>query len=1134
MTWTDNQMQVLNSNGATLVSASAGTGKTAVLTEKVARTLVNDLIPVQNLLVVTFSNAAAQEMKERIKGRLFELAKDSSQPRNIRNRARYCLNQFSQANIQTIHSFCYDVIKAHAMSFGFNSSVSVADDIEAIALKATAIKAVLEKEYNIKDKSFLEVERYIAQSGKTMESAIVKLTDTIRGFENPQEWMDKALTSYEPGDGSEIPVQIYTLVMNVCSEVMGALEEALKLVQMCKGDYDKPLSVIRCDIDIVAGIMDAVLMDDVDYLVPDLFRPFGATLRFPKKVADEDQDRIIKASALRDDAKKKMHKFFNKGNFSMSEHLQRIREMKPMVEKLFCICREFMDAYKAVKVRRNVIDFADMERMAYELLQDNAVSNTYRAKYSKVFIDEYQDTSPIQEKIISRITSNENLFCVGDLKQSIYRFRSSDPTLFNARSKSYQNGQGNVISLSDNFRSSLNVLNCANDVFYNIVEGSEEMSYTSDDELTKGSDRIDSDAPTVVNIIPSKIKEEYPDCDANQIEVLNIIKNVKSLVGQPIYDKKIKAMRPAEYRDIAVLTRNLAGVTASINDLFTANSIPFTIDKTGSLLDTFEIKFLMDILHLCCNLRDDLRLVTAIHSGLFYLDDEDLINIRKYNPNASIYDNMLSLAKEDLTLGTKCSEFFEMFSNFSRVQDKTDLVGTIRYIIDDLDYMDVAVLQRNGMQAKANISAFLRLAEQYQHKCFEKIHRFLDALENLQDYDVVLPEARTLEGSRGVNITTIHKSKGLEYPIVIIAFAGKEFSGHKNDDIFLCDKDEGFGVKYFSYNLEEKGICLNWKYIEDVMSFKNKEEEMRLLYVAMTRAQDRLVIQTTERNYHDLKNSCSYADYVLNSIVEKGEIKDNLRGNWKIQFTEPEDLKPLLGNVAELTSEEFLKEYFFNASVILEDPEPKPIILPTPMTLASSKLDDSLTLSIPNFKIPSINASKAMSAADKGTLLHKIMHHIDLLKTLNNQSFSEELKDLIRRKIIVEEDLKNIDIDKLYSLFATAMWRSIVGAATEVMKEKRISTVLKANVLGSVYDSEDIVVNCILDLVVRKGDKYYIFDYKTDTFNDGSDDEIQAHQALHRTQVTIYRDAMQACGYDVAGVYAIYTDIASIVPFTFS
>lgn len=1119
--WTEAQKQAIESKGSVLVSASAGTGKTAVLTEKVSNCIAKENIDITEILVMTFSSAAADEMKDRIMKKLRELCSDKTLNRNQQNRIFSELKDFYTANIQTIHSFCNDVVKTYFYKVGLDPNIKIADNFDVNILKLEAVKEVLDEEYFMMDPDFMALEEYI-DGTDTIENVIIRTHDKMMSFINPIEWLTNAIEAYNI-DTNTIPDHIRDMIVSDFAKAIELYSNAVdELDYLGDPKSMKNLALMREDVSMLETILKKIEAGDITALTSTSLKDFAPTIRFTSKEFDFDE-----VKALRNEARDIVDKY-KKTGFDMKEQLERISSMYPVTLKFKEIIETYDEIYNLKKNIAKVIDFNDMEKFAYEILKDDGIAEEYQIKFRRVFVDEYQDTSPIQEAIINRISTKDNLFCVGDLKQSIYGFRASDPLLFKTRSENYKSKKapGNVISLNSNFRSSQNVLDCANDVFNHITKASKDIEYSTSDQLVHG--RLDDEKcnPVSLNIIKDDIKEQYPDLTSEEIEIYNIVKIITEQIGQDIYDSSINAYIPTEYKDIVVSCRKLTGLSDYFAQIFTANNIPFYIEKAGDLLDTIEIKILMNLIDLINNSQDDLKLISIIHEGLFGFTDDDLLALRKISADDSFYKIILKVKDEKSELGYKCQVLMNFLSDVKAKESKMKLTEILDYMITSINLYDEFAIMNNGKQRTANIKLFLKHAFDFEEKSGEKLLGFMNYIRKIQETEQQIDEAKIDYSENSVRITTIHKSKGLEYPVEIMGFMGKAFSTIDKRSNIVIDRDAGIGFRYFDDMNRKKGKTLQRTYIEKVLSEKLVEEEMRLLYVAMTRAQEKLYIQAmvpSKPYMNNLVESNSMMDWVLSTLSSSGNAVDmfnseeknfniKLVGDWNVEFVEDCDIDMYVNSsIKTIDNQSFIDEYSAPFIPFKEKIEKKADIIPVAIPSSKIKAFTDVTDDpyVGDFEIPGFLASSSTDTARIGTCTHEFLKNLDLHQSLDYKNIIEQKNNILANNIMMAEDLEIINYKKLAKFFESKVGK-MIKSANRYYKEKSMNILKPAIDIGLSDDYQEILVRCVVDLVFEIDGEYYLLDYKTDRIKDPSDTlEIAARIQSHQDQISLYSEAFK-------------------------
>ena len=1103
--WTSAQEKAIKAKGATLVSASAGTGKTAVLTEKVFQSVMHDNIPIDKMLVMTFSNAAASEMAERIKAKFISVMQDKENTtKEDRKKAYVQVKKFSMTKIETIHAFCKSIVKEYFYKVGVDANFETISNFDACIMKQNIVDTILESEYLVETPEFVQLEELIDGS-TTLENVLIECYDKIRTFINPMGWLHEAVEKYNVTT-KEIPSYIQDMISDDLKTAISYMEVALaELEGMNDKKMEKNAEIIKADIEIVRTVLGRIEAGDVNAITENTFSQFGAIIRFPSK---DDSFENIKKN--RNAGKDIICDSYKNTNFNLVNQLSRIRIMHSAASKFEELIKKIDEMYTALKKENKVIDFNDMEKYAYEILQDEAIAVLVSNKFAKVFVDEYQDTNPIQEAIINKVARKNNLFCVGDMKQSIYRFRASDPLLFQRRSKDYKENakHGEVIALNSNFRSTQNVLDCANDVFNHITKCSNEITYSTDDKLIHGREDDGACNTVVVNLISELAKDKYAGKTAEEIEVYNIVDTINNIIGKDIYDQETNSYRPATYKDIVILSRKLTGLSDIFSQIFSANNIPFVIDKAGELLKSVEAQAMMNVLELAINPQNDIKLIAFVHEGFFGFTDDDMMAIRCFNIKNSFYDNFMAIAKEETELSAKCKRTMQFLANCKAKEEYCTIPEIMDYIVNELNFYDFFAVASNAEKRIANIEQMFKRAKEYSTTYNNKLLGFVKYIKKINDSPELVEEGRTNFSENSVTITTIHKSKGLEYPVVILSFMSKGFSTIDKRTNILIDKDAGLGLRFYDAFEKCKGKTLMRTYVEKVVSDKSIEEEMRLLYVAMTRAKEKLFIQgivPAEAKPIDLDNAKSMMEWILSTLSTGKAIDDTtieINGKWSVVRTMGENLEKYIESNAHVVSNEDFNRTFPNIS--------KPVAQPItkkeeaiPVYVSSSKVGSNI-ISESNLIVPTFGENN-FTALDIGTVTHLFFKSLDFKGDLSEMGLNAQRDIMVANNVFTEVEASKINIHSIAKFFETSFGQKMASADEYIRELSMVSNKKAKDILGGDSDAE-VLVRCVVDIIFKKDGLWHIADYKTDTFDVNSSKDVELKVAEHAAQLNLYAE----------------------------
>lgn len=849
--WTNDQLRAIEYDGASILYASAGTGKTAVLAEKVIRALDTEGVGIEDLLLITFSNAAAGEMKNRIKESLESKIKEEKDTNKL-NKYKRELLRVDSANIRTIHSFCNEIVNRYGYTIGLGSALGVQDISDAAANKKRLLEdVVIELKNNGNNDDLLNLFK-ILEGARDPFGEILSIYDKVILSVNIEDFLESVKKDYMV-EGGEVSPAINKKLYNdflLAKSMYMSLADQMDNIDDKKMDKNK--AGVNEELQAVCHILDNIKNGNycIDVSI------FKQTLRFPKEYAS--------LKDTRDKARTIVNAY---QEFDINKENEKIRKAYPCIVLLTDIIRQFNEKYEEYKIKNNIIDFSDMEKYSIQILKNDHISHEIKNRFFKVFVDEYQDTSPLQEAVIEGISREDNLFCVGDYKQSIYGFRASDPGIF-LRRKEKENIK--VFFIRDNFRSDSNIINATNDVFRFISGYSRDMVYSKEEELFTTKDDIGNSTSLIL------INNETDKAN-DLVESENVCSIIKDNIGKVVKNIKTGEEKVLEYSDFAVIVRKLSGVDKYLASAMKKEGIPFTIERAGSLLDNSEVELLINALKLLDGMADDISIISVCHAGLFGLNDEFLLQLKNDKNNKSLQASFYSIIDNNKTF-TLIKENIE-----NKTPDEI-----IPYIINRSGIKDFVYRLRNADDRMLNLYELGIFASR---KGFTNLSDFLVYMDEMQEAGVKIDGPRKTDKS-SVKIMTIHKSKGLEFPFVIMPFMSKQFS--KNDTIggASIDVKSGVGLKYIDNNI--KGDTMIKKYIDDNITQKLSEEEMRLLYVAMTRAENHLVIQgkSIEPN---VEYANSMMDWVLGAVrsgARKGTIIEKA-----IEIADEEDKKLKINTV---------------------------------------------------------------------------------------------------------------------------------------------------------------------------------------------------------------------------------------------
>lgn len=954
VSWTTEQQQVIDlRNRNILVSAAAGSGKTAVLVERIVKIITdkNHPVDIDHLLIVTFTNAAAAEMRERI-GNAIEKALDE-QPGD-----EHLLRQLTlihNAQITTIDSFCLYVVRNHFHEIDLEPNFRIGDEGELKLLREDVLGKVLEQNYEEPSEAFSNfVEGYA--SGRTdaaLNEMILQLYEFSRSYPWPEKWLDSFVGIYRIENREELDraewlaplTQNIRFVLKDCEQL---LKQALAVTQQDDGPdmYEK---AVRSDLEKYESLSKLTSFCELSGALSDIkYDRLASSRGF-----EGDPDKLELVKSLREQAKDVVKKLCKQYFFCSPEMMiEQLERTEPMLEEVVRLTKQFADEFAAAKRRKNLVDFHDVEHFALQILVDEETEKAkktaeeFRDTFEEIMIDEYQDSNEVQETLLRSISREErgenNIFMVGDVKQSIYRFRLARPELFMKKYDSYSLEESTTqrIDLHKNFRSREEVLTCTNDIFYKIMARSlgnveydaEAALYpgasypampvqenpvgekAAEDEKVSGK-QINGFTPEILLADSNdELLEDTELSDKKTLEAKIVAEEIRHLMKtQPVTDKATGELRAARYSDIVILLRSLSGWADSLVEVLNGNGIPaHTVSSTG-YFSTVEVQTVLSMLRLLDNPRQDIPMAAVLRSPMAGLTDEELAVLRLEDGSVPFHEAVLELAeglyeedgqkeisdseadseadqkqgrnadgkKEDdieTTAHRKLLKFYKKYRQLRQLVPDTPIHELIEIILRETGYGHYVAAMPAGSRRTANLNMLLEKAAAYEKTSYKGLFHFVRYIDELQKYDVDFGEADMVgENEDVVRIMSIHKSKGLEFPIVIVSGMGKNFNKQDTQSKMVLHPELGIGLDYMDGKKRIKSPTIAKKAIAKQIELENLGEELRVLYVALTRAKEKLILTGTLKDaaeklefYRQQANLSKAADRPLSYLTREG------------------------------------------------------------------------------------------------------------------------------------------------------------------------------------------------------------------------------------------------------------------------
>ncbi|HBG2770525.1 TPA: helicase-exonuclease AddAB subunit AddA [Clostridioides difficile] len=1168
--WTKEQLEVIESRECNLlVAAAAGSGKTAVLVERIIQMITSreNPIDIDKLLVVTFTNAAASEMRERIGDAIGKALDENPENKHLQNQ----LVLLNKSSITTIHSFCLDVIKSNFHRINLDPNFRIGDQTECAILKQEAIEEVFEDLYEERDEGFLNlVESYAERGGdKEVQDIILGIYSFAMASPEPKKWLIDSAERFNIDENFDFSQSIWAraILDTVKIEINGLclnMERALKEVESIE-ELETFAEKLSVEYKKIANISQACNKSWDEAYKKMASMSFENYVKGVKRISKDAPSYIKeskeKAKTIRDKTKKSLESIvsatFNKDNDSIREE---IKYLYNIVKPISSVVLRFEEEYSNKKREKGIIDFNDIEHFALNILTDidekgnivpSDIAVGYRNKFYEIFIDEYQDSNLVQEVLLKAVANTEtpNRFMVGDVKQSIYRFRQAKPELFLQKYNNYNDKKGSShrkIMLYKNFRSREEVVDAVNYIFENIMnENIGEIEYTEKERLNLGANfNVDTDEKSIIggateihliqkdnklddDIINDKDDrinnkeneiEEEEKLDNIQLEarmVGNIIKDLMKVNEdgkiQKVYDKGIDGYRPVEFRDIVILLRATSAWAPVFADELMNMDIPTYADVGVGYFDTIEIKTILSLLQIIDNPMQDIPLISVLKSPIFGFTPEDLIDIRVQSKDKIFYEVLKSTAEYDGFTDSQNeteSEFIpseecinkskDFLIKLKEFKEKSMYMSTdefIWYLYTRTGYYAYVGALPGGSQRQANLKVLFERAKQFEETSLKGIFNFVNFIEKLKKSSSDMGSAKTLgENANVVRIMSIHKSKGLEFPVVICSAMGKNFNTQDFKKSILYHHNLGYGPQFVDYERRISFPSIAKEALKSKINIENLSEEMRVLYVAFTRAKEKLIITGSTRNIQDsikrwsngiesldtisqyeILKGKNFLDWIMPCVLRHRDLSNLLEevgldavfnvehnSKWYGKLWNKNDILVEKKSDEEKESiEEILEkidvdspdsDYYSEIEKKLNYIYPYEFSTRKPATISVTEIkkiqnnyeeelintifEQKVILKKPLF-IQNEEEREKISGTERGTIVHLVMEVLDLKNVSSVNDIKSQIRGFVSKGIITEKQASIVNPYKIYKFFASNIGKRMLNAEI-INREKSI------------------------------------------------------------------------------------------------
>ena len=1144
--WTDSQKQAFSSlDGSILVSAAAGSGKTAVLVERVVQRITKDNPSnIENLLIVTFTKAAAEEMKDRLSKTITKMLSENPGDSNLRRQKIY----LSDAQICTIDSFCNKLVKDNYAHAGISPDFTMMSDSENYLMQREVLDDLLEEIYGMEDEGILKL-LDVFTNGKNDEdliSFILSIYEYAMADSNPEHWIEEVFSQFvnpgEPQDSKwgrytyEKILDTYTYIYESCLRIINDCGDDNPLRTAIENDLSPVISSIKALMDEIENIGE---WDNVRYLLSSVADSFP---RFPRIEKDELG---IEIKARRDLVKKYVNDSQDLMMCSAEEYREDMNYLESMMKAVQKLVTEFMSRLKDRKDEEASYYFSDILHFSLRLLvdfdEDNNPQPTPLAKeisesYDEILIDEFQDTNRAQVCLFDAISRKSgNQFMVGDVKQSIYAFRRAMPDIFVGLTKKYEVFDGGnypaKIALDKNFRSRKGIVDCINFIFNRIMTPEiGDVDYEKNEQLVFGAKYDEEDADDCVELhLLEKDRHNSSNIENESVYIGYLIhKIIESGISVGAGDDKHQVC----YNDICVLMRNVKNKASKMASVLTSMDIPVYFEKKDGFFDDSEIVTAISLLKIIDNPVQDVPLLSVLLSPVCPFSEEDLSLLRSEDREASVYQLLKDNAEND----KRIMSFLSMLKRFRTLSVSLRVSELIRRVYEESGLDCLVEAMPNGNRRAMNLRKLVDLADSLEKNGNLGLSSFIRYIDKLRDNASDLSPANELSKDDDVvRIMTIHKSKGLEFPIVILAQLDDNFSYGGSSARILVNRDLGAGAVRHDDRLNANLKTQSYTAVQLKNDEEEKNEQMRVLYVAMTRAREKLFLvgsisnpektlldiyysihTGTDKRHVALRNSNSYLKWILGALTyHPGYIIEGINENMPSRMTVDTEssFKMISASVEELETQTAGEPPVSEADPELVDCIRKKVeyrypyedLSTLPIKYSASAMDRRVNNEFFASEIPSFESASSISAAQKGTLIHRFMELCDLDAAA--ASVTEESERLKNAGFFNENEAKVIEAKKVESFFKSGIYERI-KKSDKYLREQEFTMKVRLGEISSeyLYANENVILQGVMDGLIVNGDKGEVIDYKTDRVKD----EAELVER-YKGQMSIYRMAAKKC-----------------------
>lgn len=1158
------KMAVENRGGKLLVSAAAGSGKTKVLVDRLMSYLTDPVDPanLDDFLIITYTKAAASELRSKISDKLTKYVAEHPENRHMQQQ----IQRLHLAKISTVHGFCADILREYAYRLDIHADFRIAEENECQEMMYQVLQQMLDRIYEerLHDEAFRTFidTQGLGRDDRQVPEIILQVYTSALCHRDPDRWLDWCVDSAKVTDIEDAGKTVWgTYLIEDLKEYIDlqirTFQKCIKLAQGVPG-LEKPAALLSATVLDLESLRQCQTWDEIVNHPPVTY----GTLTFKKEHKGSQLAEQIKAvrNACKENLPKKLRSFSDCSSVVM-EHL---RESALASEGLVGLVKEFRDQFRRLKRIRRVLDFSDIEQITLDLLYGKSRTGITSAaeeigsRFREIMVDEYQDSNEVQDAIFSALTmKRNNCFMVGDVKQSIYQFRLADPGIFLEKYNTFVpaeeavSTEGRKVMLSSNFRSSGGVISAVNDVFQTCMSPKVGGLFYGEAEMLREGIKHASLPDPEVELYGVDVRE-----DTYQEEASFVASRIHSLLDGKHLIREGEGTRPITADDIVILLRSPGSVGGEFRFALERAGIPCTMGNDVDLLQAPEVETLRAILQVIHNPLQDIPLLAAIASPVFGFNADDLAKVRSKNRYSSIYKSLLE------SNHPKAENFIEMLNALRMDARLLTVTQLIQQVFVKTGMLTIYGAMDEGREKAGNLHSFCQIAADYEGTGRKDLAFFLDYLTAMEEKGLSVPGSAP---TGTVRIMSIHKSKGLEFPVVFLCGLSRVFNTTDTQKQVLCHKDLGIGLNHTNTTQRVRFPTIVKRAIISRMRAESISEELRVLYVAMTRARDRLIMTYATQKLEDrlreytLRLDLSEIDlltahvncpgsWVLIAALQRTEageffqlaekpdctaVRDN---PWSIHVVSVETVVERPAEALEdfegISDEVILK---IQAGLSYRYPELTAVEVPSKLTATQLKgrIKDQEAAEFTGahnqmtaaFRAPMISP-KTTGGTEYGTALHSVMQYLDFSKCSDDTAIRMDISTMAERGLITEQQAKIVNINQILQFFKTELGSRIVHGKN-VLREFKFSILEDASQYYEGVNNDVILLQGVIDCALIEETGITVLDFKTDYI---TEDNRNERIAQYSRQVDTYSKALSRI-YElpVNGAYIYFFSTGELV-----